>query len=243
MSCAVVAAVGEDVETLVVGVDLLGVQPRAGLSRRARRPRRARRRRGCPRPMRRYVRANSFCTSAARKPKALSTPGVVGMISGSAPMSRASALACSGPAPPKATSAEVARVVAALDADHAQGGVHVLVGDVDDRLRRCDRVDAEALGDLADRRSAASTSSASAPAELRARRAGARARRWRRSRSARRRRGRSRPGPGRRPRCCGPDLQRAGEVEVGDRAAARADAVDVGPAGLELVVAELRPRA
>ena len=50
----------------------------------------------------RYVRANSFCTSATWKPKALSTPGAAGITTGSAWISRPSALACSGPAPPKA---------------------------------------------------------------------------------------------------------------------------------------------
>ena len=84
-------------------------------------------------------------------PYALSTPGAEGMISGLAPISLASALACTRSRSAERDEPEVARVVAALHAHHPQGGVHVLVGDVDDRLRRGDGVDPQALADLLDR--------------------------------------------------------------------------------------------
>ena len=49
--------------------------------------------------------ANSLRKSATRSPSAHSRPGEGGTITGKEPISSATALACSGPAPPKATSA------------------------------------------------------------------------------------------------------------------------------------------
>ncbi len=53
-----------------------------------------------------YVRAASSCTLVVASPYAHRTPGDGGMMTGHAPVSRPSALACSGPAPPNATRAK-----------------------------------------------------------------------------------------------------------------------------------------
>ena len=52
------------------------------------------------------VRAPSSRRLVVASPYAQSTPGLGGTITGQEPSSRASALACSGPAPPNATSAK-----------------------------------------------------------------------------------------------------------------------------------------
>ena len=55
---------------------------------------------------RRQVRADSSRADVVASPRAHSTPGDGGTMTGHAPVSLPSALACSGPAPPKATSAK-----------------------------------------------------------------------------------------------------------------------------------------
>ena len=160
-------------------------------------------------------------------------------MSGSAPMRRRERVGVQRPRAAEGDEPEVARVVAALDRHDAQRGVHVLVGDVDDRLRGGHGVDAQPLGDRrhgplgrldVERQAPAELGPAREPAEHDV---GVGDRRLRPAASVA-------GGPGIGARAARADLERAGEVQVGDRAAAGAHAVDVGAAGLELVVAELR---
>ena len=127
---------------------------------------------------------------------------------------------------------ELARVVAALDGDHAQRAGHVLVDDRQDALRRLRRRDRpDRVGDRGD--GGAARPRRRAPSRRRSgAAAGGRRRRWRPSPSAPRRRGRRRPGRARRPPTRGPTRSALGELgHVRDRAAARADGVHVDATG------------
>ena len=136
--------------------------------------------------------------------------------------------ACSGPAPPKAMSAKLARVEPAVDRDQPDRVGHVLVGDV--ARPRARLLGASSPRRVAERRRAraraASRSSAIAPAEE-----------VRRVEPAEhevgvghgrlgRRRGRRRRARGRRPALRGPTCSRPPRVDPGDRAAAGADRRD-----------------
>ena len=117
----------------VVGGLELGVARPASRATAARRPRPGVAGRRSPPST---VRCASARRSAAARPSALSTPRRArARGSGRMPSSSAIAAACSGPAPPKASSAKCARVDAALDGHHAQRADHLGVR----RRARCPR--------------------------------------------------------------------------------------------------------
>ena len=84
--------------------------------------------------------------SVVSRPVAEKMPGLRGIRSVGISASRASALACTGPAPPKRDEDELAGVVTALDRDQVERVHHRGVRDLDDPVRRLDEAQAERIG-------------------------------------------------------------------------------------------------
>ena len=167
-------------------------------------------------------------------------PGVGGISRRGMPSSLATGVPCIGPGAAEGHQREIARVVAALDRDHANAAHDVGVGDAQDAGGGRDHVEAErvwrmrlatraARGRGVERHLAAEARLAAEPAEHdigvgdgRPRAAAAVARRARHGLGAHR-----------------ADAQRAALVDPGDRAAAGADGVDVDDRQAHRDVSEL----
>ena len=128
--------------------------------------------------------------------------------------------------PAECQQAKLPRVKPALDADHPQRRVHVLVGDVDDRLSSLGDVDAESCGDRPDRAARGVLVDLERSGELRARRDAVQhdvGVGHGRLLAAPTVRGGTRLGAG----ALGADAERPDRRQIGDRAAAGTDAVHV----------------
>ena len=97
------------------------------------------------------VRETSRRGAAAARPSAQSTPEARGQRMRSIPSSRASAAACSGPAPPNGIRTKLAGVDSPLDGHHAQGAQHLRLGHADDPFRAGEHVQVELVRELGDR--------------------------------------------------------------------------------------------